>query len=241
MLSNNKKKFITGLKLKKNRVKSKSFIVEGEKLVDELLKSDFEVNEVFCTQNWSKNKVSDATVISEQELKSISQLKTPNNVLAIVKQPKQQLVNINQSISLVLDNIKDPGNLGTIIRIADWFGIENIVCSNLTVDVYNSKVAQATMGSIFNVNIVYTNIVDFLTSNKSLMIYGAVLNGNSVYKTKLIDKGGIVVIGSESHGISKEVLPLLKQKITIPSFGKAESLNAAVATSIICSELKRNA
>ena len=139
-----------------------------------------------------------------------------------------------------MDQIKDPGNFGTIIRIADWFGIENIICSEDSVDAYNSKVVQATMGSLYRVNIVYTDLIEFIESlENNYPIYGAVLGGENLYHQKLT-KNGLIVLGNESKGISSEVLKLISKKIEIPKFGNAESLNVGIAAAVICSEFRRN-
>ncbi|MEP6700840.1 MAG: RNA methyltransferase, partial [Bacteroidota bacterium] len=182
----------------------------------------------------AKTKV---TEITEKELERISQLKTPNKVLAIVQQfDNSGAIDTKNKISLVLDNVQDPGNLGTIIRTADWFGIEQIICSPDTADVYNSKVVQATMGSIVRVRVFYTDLGKWLAEQKEVPIYAAVLGGQDVTGIKKISEA-IIVFGNESKGISPEILQLVKTKLTIPKKGKAESLNVAVATGIILSHM----
>jgi len=181
-------------------------------------------------------------------LKKISSLTTPNEVLAICAIPENKLnvSELKNKLTLVLDDIRDPGNLGTIIRIADWFGIENIICSLETVDIYNPKVVQATMGSIARVNVFYEDLktifLEALTKN-NFPIYGTVLNGENIFE-KSLTSNGFIVIGNESNGISIELLPLINEKISIPTFSvnetnSVESLNAAIATAIVCTEFKR--
>ena len=175
--------------------------------------------------------------VEDFELGKISALSTPNQVLGIFKKIQQGSVNVAGQISLALDTIQDPGNLGTIIRIADWFGVINIICSENCVDIYNPKVVQSTMGSLGRVEVVYTNLFEFLNRNNSIPIYAAALNGKSVGELKEL-KEGILLIGNESKGISAEVMQMATEKITIPKYGMAESLNAAVATGIILSHLR---
>ena len=235
-LSNQQKKFVKSLQLKKNRIKYNLFLVEGEKIVEELLNSDFEVVGVFATKNWNGSFVGSLTEVSEQELASISTLKTPNNVLAVAKQKQQQLSNNFSKPIIALDTIQDPGNLGTIIRTADWFGINNIVCSESCVEMYNPKVVQATMGSIFRLNIVFTSLVDFFKENEHLQVYGALLDGKNCFTTTLRADNSVLLMGNESVGINPKLFPYIHEKISIPKFGHAESLNVAIATSILCAE-----
>lgn len=235
-LSNQQKKFVKSLQLKKNRIKYNLFLVEGEKIVEELLNSDFEVVGVFATKDWSGSFVGSLTEVSEQELASISTLKTPNNVLAVAKQKQQQLSNNFSKPIIALDTIQDPGNLGTIIRTADWFGINNIICSESCVDMYNPKVVQATMGSIFRLNIVFTSLADFFKENKHLQVYGALLDGKNCYATTLHPDNSVLLMGNESVGINPKLFPYIHEKITIPKFGHAESLNVSIATGILCAE-----
>jgi len=240
MISANQKKYVNSLKQKKFRTQYNSFIVEGVKMVEELLQSDYEIESIFATPTWiDNNSTIDCGEVSGKELDQISSLKTPNEVVAIVKQKEAQLFEINSSLTIALDIIQDPGNLGTIIRTADWFGIKNIVCSDDSVDVYNPKVMQATMGSFFRVNIVYTNLADFFSKNTDLTIYGALMDGNNIYDEKFNSKGSVLLMGNESKGISDELIPFITEKISIPKYGKAESLNVATATAILCAECKR--
>ena len=241
MLSISQKKYVNSLKQKKFRTEHNSFIVEGIKMVEELLQSDYEVEVVYATINWmGNNPTTDCIEVSEKELASISSLKTSNEVLAVVKQQQKQLMRIASELTIALEKIQDPGNFGTIIRTADWFGVSNIICSDDSVDVYNPKVLQATMGSFFRVNIVYMNLPKFFTENKSLTVYGALLEGENVYQKELNSKGSVILMGNESKGISDELLPFITDKVTIPNFGKAESLNVATATAILCSEYRRS-
>lgn len=234
MLSINQKKYVNSLKQKKYRQQHQAFVVEGEKMVNELISSEFEIEFVFVVKEFSIN-YSEAIQISVDEMKSISSLATPSNYLAVVKQ-KIITSKLNlKGLTIALDNIKDPGNLGTIVRTADWFGVNQIVCSNECVDVFNSKVIQATMGSIFRMNITYTELPDFFKNAKNIPVYGALLEGDNVYKNGIDAKNSILLMGSESFGINKELLPFITHKIMIPKFGLAESLNVAVATGVLCS------
>ena len=237
MLSKNELKYIQSLYHKKVREETGLFVAEGVKLVNELLHSDFVVKKIYAVKEWKATTDFDAINIIEQfELEKISNLSTPNQVLALVEQKKllQEPVQKNNLV-LVLDGIQDPGNLGTIIRIADWFGISEIVASEDTADIYNSKVVQSTMGSIIRVKVWYKNIEQWLNTSTT-PVYGALLNRVSIYETQKISEG-ILVIGNESKGIRGNILPYIQHAITIPAQGNAESLNAAVATGIILSHL----
>ncbi len=240
MLSKSQLKLITSLRQKKYRNSQKLFFVEGIKVVNELLNSNFEVHKIFCTNDFECTLPSDDfEIISEVDLKKISLLKSPNQVLGVFKIPSEKKEE-NNGLTLVLDTVNDPGNLGTIIRLCDWFGIKEIVCSQDTVDCYNPKVVQATMGSITRVSIRYTNLHSFLKSEER-PIYAAMMDGKNVYKTSL-KNNSILVMGNEANGISKEILELITDKITIPKFGQlqqTESLNVATATAILLSEFCR--
>ena len=241
MISINQKKFVNSLKQKKFRTQYNCFLVEGVKMVDELLLSNYEVEHLFATATWKENNSTvNCIEISEKELNSITSLKTPNEVLAVVKQKETCLTDLSSQLTIALDQIQDPGNLGTIIRTADWFGVQNIICSEDSVEKYNPKVIQATMGSFFRVNVKYSNLKEFFSSNSELRVYGSLLEGKNVYEKQLKPEGSVLLMGNESKGISKDLLPLITEEITIPSFGNAESLNVAVATAILCSESKRN-
>lgn len=239
MITANQKKFVKSLAQKKFRTEYNCFVVEGEKLVHELIDSDFEIEVMYALKDWiEENQHDKAEEVSAKELASISLLKTPNQVLAVVKQKKEPLPNTINSFSIVLDKIQDPGNLGTIIRTADWFGIKTIICSDDSVDVYNPKVIQATMGSIFRVNVYYTCLKEYL-SNISLKVYGATLNGKNLCEQKLDKDNSVLLMGNESKGISEDIMPLVTNQVLIPKKGKAESLNVAVATSILCYEFAK--
>lgn len=238
-LSKNQLKLITSLRQKKYRVKYKLFIVEGTKVVNELLNSKFELEHLYCVNDFSFEKIENKTQVSDNELKKISSLKSPNNVLAIFKIQEFRFREIN-GMELALDDINDPGNLGTIIRLCDWFGIEQLVCSEGTVDCFNSKVVQASMGSFTRINILYTNLKDYIQKSKK-PTYATLMDGDNVYKSEL-PKNAILVMGNEANGISTEILDILNNRISIPRFGdlqQTESLNVATATAILLSEFKR--
>ena len=236
MITKNQIQFIKSLKFKKNRIKHQLFIVEGQKNIKELLDSNYEYISIYATNSWMKlNKGINATCISDNELKSISNQKTPNEVLAIVKIKNYKTI-LNSGIVLVLDNINDPGNMGTILRICDWFGISQIVCSNNTVDIYNSKVVQSSMGSIFRVNVLYTNLSDYLLKIKT-PIYGSFLDGKSIRDVSF-PKNFHLVMGNEANGISEKINRLITKKVSIHNVSKkTDSLNVAVATSIFLYEI----
>ena len=240
MLSKKEVKDIQSLSLKKHRDETKLFVAEGPKIVEELiLLSPFNVLGVYGLEDWTSahTELADAVrieTISAEILGKISHLKTPNKVLAVLQQFSVEIPVI-EGVSIYLDTIQDPGNFGTIIRIADWFGIKNIICSAGCADLYNPKVVQSTMGSIARVKVFYDHDGSWISS-QNLPVYGATLEGIPVYGHKKIDKG-IIMIGNESKGISNELQRRLTEKITIPGKGEAESLNAAVATGIILSHL----
>jgi len=241
MLSKIKIKYIQSLGHKKWRDEENVFIAEGPRLISELLGSaKTNIKEVFALPGWIKVTTTQdvqLTEISEPELKKISQLTTPHEVLAIVEKIRWEgSPVIDGNISLALDGIRDPGNLGTIIRLADWFGIKNIFCSPDCAELYNPKVVQASMGSIARVRVEETDLVSFLKNNLHSRTYAAVLNGRDITKMERL-KEGIIVVGNEAQGINNDILKLANVHITIPGKGKAESLNAAVATGIVLSHL----
>jgi TrmH family RNA methyltransferase len=240
MVSKNQIKLISGLHLKKNRIANQLFIAEGVKVIQELLKSNFKLEHLYFTEPLFDEVPSVLkSIISESELKKISALSTPNNCLAVFKIPAIPPI-IEQGIILALDDIRDPGNLGTILRLCDWFGISQVICSEQTVDLYNPKVVQATMGSISRVNVSYVNLKLFL-QNSSLPIIGTFMDGSNIYKENL-PKEAIVVMGNEANGISQEIENCILKRLTIPRFGDlqlTESLNVASATAIVLSEFKR--
>ncbi len=227
-------KFIKSLQNKKERVLSGKFVIEGEKIVNEAIiyaKTNIDhiyATSIFIEQNDIPSTIS-VTEVLPQDLAKISTLNTPNKAIGICK--KQPSTNQTSNLILVLDHIQDPGNLGTIIRLADWFGILEIICSENTVDCYNSKVIQSTMGAIFRVNISYKPLDEFLEKT-TLPVYGALLNGENVFTTKFNEKG-ILLLGNEGNGISEALKKFISHKITIPKYGESESLNVAMAASII--------
>jgi len=238
ILSNNHQKLITSLSQKKYRQKHQLFIAEGVKVVRELLESSFELEIIFSTE--SEFSSLDCFIeVSDQELKKISSLKTPNKVLALFKIPLQKKIN-SSGLIVVLDTINDPGNLGTIIRLCDWFGVEQLVCSQDTVDCYNSKVVQATMGSLARVSISYLNLSEYLQT-VSIPIFIADMDGVNIHKSKL-PASAILVMGNEANGVSDRLKQLISNKISIPRYGNSnqvESLNVATATAILLNEFRR--
>lgn len=245
MISKNEVKYIQSLGHKKRRDEERLFLVEGSKMVAELVK-DYPgaIVRLYATETFYSNcapakNIPLHFVVTDEELARISQLQTPNQALALVHYfPQQEWEASLTEWTLVLDAIRDPGNMGTIIRLADWFGIKQIVCSPDCADIYNPKVVQATMGSIMRVTIIEKELTAFL-SNQQLPVVGAVLGGKELASFQF-PKAGILVIGNEANGIREEVIPLLTDALMIPRFGETESLNAAIATSIFLWELKRS-
>jgi TrmH family RNA methyltransferase len=241
MLSKNQIKLITSLQQKKYRFANQLFFAEGIKVIQELLASNFELVHLYSTKNDFEEVSSDKkTVISESDLKKISALSTANTCLAVFKMAVEKPI-IESGLILALDSIRDPGNLGTILRLCDWFGINQIICSKETVDIYNPKVVQATMGSIARVNVNYIDLNVFIAQSK-IPVFGTFMDGENIYKSTLTQEG-IIIMGNEANGISPELEKLVKNKITIPRFGalqKTESLNVATATAIVLSEFRRN-
>ena len=235
MITKNQIKFIKSLSLKKNRQKEQLFIAEGEKIVAELLNSNFEFHEILATNEWIlKNTDIRAIKVYNSELDRISNLKSANNVLAIVK-IKQENLSVTDGLTLVLDDINDPGNLGTIIRMCDWFGVKQLVCSKSTVDCFNPKVVQSAMGSLFRVPIIYTDLEEYVTKVDT-PIYGAFMDGENVRNVK-VPESVHLIMGNEANGISEEIDNLITDKVAIKNIGSsAESLNVAVATSILLHE-----
>lgn len=240
MVSKNQIKLINNLNQKKYRNSLNLFIVEGEKGIDEFLESDIVLHTLFCTSNFIAKNDSDKVIrISETELKQISQLKTPNQALAIFHKPLPKPL-LETGLTLVLDQINDPGNLGTIIRLCDWFKVTQLICSEDTVDCFNPKVIQATMGSLTRVSIIYTDINLYLKSVK-FPIFASAIDGDNVYKTTL-PKKAILVMGNEANGISETIFNRASHRLSIPRFNtsnKPESLNVAMATAILLSEFNR--
>lgn len=240
MLSKARIKLIQSLLVKKNRKALQLFVVEGKKQVAELLQSSFHIQSLVATAAFLAEYAQDIknhteiTMVSEDELQKASFQQQPQEALAIVKIPHQpfEINHLNQQFTIMLDGIQDPGNLGTIIRIADWYGIKQVVCSLDCVDVYNPKTIQATMGSFLRVTTHYQHLPDVLTAN-TLPLYAAVMDGQNLHHTAFSQEG-ILLIGNEGKGITEHLLQFKHQPITIPKFGGAESLNAGVATAIIC-------
>ena len=231
---------IKALATKQGREDLGAFIAEGEKLVGEIRNSSLRIRRILQT----KPIFADGELISEKEMERISQLKSANSVLAVVELPKHKLslANPTKNLVLCLDRIQNPGNLGTIIRLADWFGISDIVCSEDTADCFNPKVVQAPMGAILRVRVHYTNLAEWLSSHKGATVYGTFLEGENIYNAKL-ENSGVIVMGNEGQGISAEVAEKVSHKLLIPPYPTdrcgSESLNVAVATAVICSEFRR--
>ena len=233
------------MQLKKYRKKAQSFLVEGTKSVLELLKARFEVTHLIGTEAFLNQNAKVVTklkvplqIVSEKQLSAISALKNNQSVLAVAKcLPNDSLIVGENDYALALDRISDPGNLGTIIRTADWYGINKIICSQDCADLYNPKVIQATMGSFTRVSVYYTELAHYLKQGDT--IYGAVLDGDNIHHLKF-EKSGIILIGNEANGISPELADMISLRISIPNFGKTESLNASIATAIICDNLRRD-
>lgn len=242
MLSKKQAGYVRSLHLKKFRQMYGKFIVEGEKLVRELLHTELTVDTVFSTVQLPEIKhLTELVEVTEAELAKIATQQQPDKMLAVVSIPPAAAPGLLQDdLYLALDEINDPGNAGTIIRIADWFGIKQIFLSPNTVDIYNPKTVAAAKGSLFRVPCSYVNLPQLMKANPSLPVLGTFMQGENIYRTPLPQKG-IIIIGNEANGISAEVEALVTQKLTIPSFGKAESLNAGVATGIVLSEFKRQA
>jgi len=241
MVNKNQIKLITSLQQKKYRKQEQLFFVEGVKGVQELLDSNFELVNLYTTKlDFTDVDKSKVHTITEAELKKISALASPNTCLAVFKIPKPFNNELNGLI-VALDDVRDPGNLGTIIRLCDWFGVKTLFCSEESVDVYNPKVVQATMGSISRVNVIYGNLEQFILKSK-LPIFGTFMDGSTIYKEKL-PREGIIVMGNEANGISKNIENLIAKRLSIPKFGDVqatESLNVATATAIVLSEFKRS-
>ena len=238
MLSKNDIKLITRLKQKKYRLQDGLFVVEGLKVIREFLNSSYTLHQLYTTESFGLNK-NEETLITEKELQKISFLSNPNTAVALFK-IKDEAIQTNDGLIVALDAVNDPGNLGTIIRLCDWFGVTTLVCSANTVDCYNPKVVQSTMGSLTRVNIVYTDLVSFIGKTK-MPIFGTFMDGENVYQ-KNLPKKGVLIMGNEANGISAEIETLVNEKLAIPRFGNlqaTESLNVATATAILLSEFNR--
>lgn len=238
MISNRQAKLITSLKLKKYREKHGFFVAEGPKVISELLDEGLNLKWMY-TSDSSLISGDNHFAISDSDLKKVSFLKTPNTSLAVFEIPKVEALP-NAGLIVAVDALRDPGNLGTIIRLCDWFGVKHLVCSSDTVDCYNPKVVQASMGSLGRVQIHYVSLVDFL-SDADLPVYGGFMDGVRVYDAQLPEHG-ILVVGNEANGISETVEATVSHRISIPRFGplqRTESLNVATATAILLSEFRR--
>lgn len=245
-LSKNKLKYIRSLKEKKHRSEHGTFVAEGNKLVCDLLphlKCQLLVATASFLTSTDTGSADEVIEVSDSQLAQASFLQSPQQALAVFFQPKaDSREDIKDQLVLALDGIQDPGNMGTIVRLADWYGIKNIYCSDDTADIYNPKVVQATMGALARVNIHYTDLIGFLNKNKEMPVYGTFLDGENMYEQELTGHG-IVVMGNEGNGIRPETEKLVTQKLYIPNYPvgqqTSESLNVAVATAIICAEFRR--
>ena len=243
MLVKSQVKYIQSLGQKKFRDEEGVFIVEGPKMVSELLGvSTLQLLQIYAVKEWLQTLAGSAlgaavvTEVKETELGRVSTLSTPNQVLAVFKRPVFPPIDPVNSVTLLLDGIQDPGNMGTIVRIADWLGLRQVIASRDSADVYSAKAVQSTMGSISRVQVLYEDLPALIGRNRGLPLYAAILEGESLYTTPRIHRG-MIIIGNESRGIREEVLAIKPRGITIPRIGQAESLNAAVATGIILSHL----
>ena len=236
MISKNQIKFVRQLEQKKYRMKEGLFVAEGPKVVGDLLRAGFKAHTIFATSEW-ESQGQTFQEVSDEELRRVSFLQHPQRVLALFFIPTESVPSVS-SLSLALDDVQDPGNLGTIIRIADWFGIDTIYCSENTADAWSPKVVQATMGSIARVNIIYIDLQE-LISKAQVPVYGTLLDGQDIY-TQELSKEGIIVMGNEGNGISAPIRKLINRRLLIPQFHEGpESLNVAIATAITCSEFRR--
>ncbi|WP_025742896.1 TrmH family RNA methyltransferase [Aquimarina pacifica] len=243
MVSKNQRKLIKSLYQKKYRKQHGLFVAEGKKVIKELLDANIELHSLFTVDvRFFETSGNNTYKVTDEELKQISFLTTPQTALGVFYIPKIKKIE-NNGLVLALDDVRDPGNLGTIIRLCDWFGVKDLVCSLQTVDCYNTKVIQATMGSITRVNIQYVDLVKYLEENTGLVtVFGTFMDGDSVY-AKQLPKKGIVVMGNEANGISRTIEDLVDKRLTIPQFGQnreTESLNVATATAILLSEFRRS-
>jgi TrmH family RNA methyltransferase len=239
MVSDKQIKIIKSLKLKKNRIKHNLFVAEGDKTILELIIAGFNINSLYSINRQIDGVKNSVIQLSKPELNKISNLSNPKNSLGVFEIPKPKKINYNKLI-IGLDNISDPGNLGTIIRLCDWFGVEDLICSFDTVDCYNPKVIQASMGSISRVNITYLDLQKTL-ENKSLKTYGTYMQGDSIFEIDEI-KNGVILFGNEANGINPNLSKFIDKRLSIPRFGKlkkTESLNVANALSIVLSENSR--
>ncbi|AOM76269.1 TrmH family RNA methyltransferase [Pedobacter steynii] len=246
MLSKSQISFIKSLHQKKYRKENGIFIIEGIKSIAEFIQSSYQIHSIYYLAQYQPLLPAlPANIklfeVNNAELDKISTLQTPQGILALVHIPENPALAIRQlqnTFSLVLDDVQDPGNLGTIIRTADWFGFKQIICSNHTVEVYNPKTVQATMGSLSRVNVFYQDLAPLISAT-TIPVFGAVFNGKSIYDTNW-GKEGLVILGNEGQGISPEIIGLITDPVTIPRIGGAESLNVAVCAAILCADISRN-
>jgi TrmH family RNA methyltransferase len=241
MLSKNQSKLIKSLNKKKHRLENGLFVAEGVKVIKEFLKSSFQLSALYSVADIFHTDEGESHIISPKELQNISFLKTAQTAVGVFKIPNHVTIDETLNFNVVLDGVRDPGNLGTIIRMCDWFGVGQLICSPDTVDCYNPKVVQATMGSLSRVKVIYTDLQDYL-AHTSHHKYGAFMEGHNIYETKLEHKKTVLVLGNESSGIRTPVETLIQHKIAIPNYSTshaAESLNVAMAGAILMSEFKR--
>jgi len=246
MLSKSQVSLLKSLQHKKERKQNGLFLVEGHKSVVEFINSDYRIDAIYHAASFDPKMLNlsrkiNLYNISVTDIERMSSLKTPQEVIALVQIPQYPMLNnqkLKQKFSLVLDGVQDPGNMGTIIRTADWFGIADIICSDDTVDAYNPKVVQASMGSLARINVHYTDIETVLPQ-LDLPIYGAMLQGENIYNTQFGSEG-LLVMGNEGNGVRPAVERLISKPVTIPRLGKAESLNVGIATALFCAEISRN-
>lgn len=241
MVSKNQIKLITGLQQKKFRNEHHLFLAEGVKVIQELLQSNIVLDHLFETESiFEMVPAAQKTLIKEADMKRMSALNTPSSCLAVFHIPAPKLID-SKGLIVALDDIRDPGNLGTIIRLCDWFGVTQLLCSKETVDLYNPKVIQATMGSVSRVQVNYVDLATFI-SETTLPVFGTFMDGKNIYKEQLPSEG-ILIFGNEANGISPTLEQKIKNRIAIPRFGnlqQTESLNVATATAIFLSEFRRN-
>ncbi len=241
MVSKNQLKLIASLQQKKYRLVHQLFTAEGAKVIGELLSAQFKLHHLYCTEPLFESVPEELkSQVSAAELSKMSALATSNNCLAVFEIPSPAPIVLN-GLVVVLDDVRDPGNLGTILRMCDWFGVQQLICSRETVDLYNPKVIQATMGSLARVQVHYLDLPAFL-SQTTLPVFGTFMDGENIYQQKL-PREGIIVLGNEANGISKTVEKIIKKRIAIPRFGpykQTESLNVASAASIVLSEFCRS-
>lgn len=247
MLSKNKIKYIHSLELKKHRREEQVFLAEGQKLVGDLL-GHFPCKLLVATASWlqqyGRPEAEEVIEVTQEELAKASLQKTPQGVLAVFEQPSVTYHPsiLKDSLCLALDDVQDPGNLGTIIRLADWFGIEHVFCSLGTADVYHPKTVQATMGALARVKVHYCDLPSFIRSLENVPVYGTFLDGDNMY-TRPLSANGLIVMGNEGKGVSPEVGSLIRERLYIPNYpmerATSESLNVAVATAIVCAEFRR--